>query len=181
MSQEIFARLADAAAIQYVLDLYDSSNDFQLRDRLERTVAQISSENAVPALKLVLSDNGTPASDGMIQATARALRQIGTAPAVDSLIERLNNEQNDEGRSLIAAQINEVRAPTAEASLQSAALGKSKFANQLQTRLTAIGTLLHYPSAETQELLSSLATDTDTQIASAARETLAEIKRRMGD
>ncbi|MFZ4682917.1 MAG: HEAT repeat domain-containing protein [Terrimicrobiaceae bacterium] len=181
MSQEILARLAGPESIQSMLSIYDDSTDTEFRDRLERTVAYISTEEAVPVLKLVVSDISTPATDGMIRAGAQALRKIGTPPAVDTLIERLNSETNEEGRSVIAAQIGEVRAPSAEASLQSAALGQSKFASQVQTRVTAIGTLLYYPSAETQELLAGLAADPDQQISAAATDILTEIKKRLNN
>lgn len=179
MSQEIFARLADPESIQSMVDIYDASTDEELRDRLERTVAYISTEEAVPVLILVVTDTTTPATDGMIRASAQALRQIGTAPAVDSLIERLNIEQNEEGRSAIAMQIAEVRNPAAETSLQTAAVGQSKFASQPQTRITAIGTLLNYPSAETQTLLTSLASDPTPGVAEAAAEVLGEIQHRL--
>lgn len=181
LSQEIFARLADAASIQALLDIYDSSDSSELRDRLERTVAYIHSEEAVPVLKLVLADNETPAADGMIRASAQALRQIGTQPAVDSLIERLNYEKTDECRSLISAQFREVRNPVAELCIQSAALGQSKFATQHHTRVAAIGVLLNYPSAETQDLLASLASDPDSRVVATASEILGEIRRRLAN
>lgn len=179
MSQEIFARLAGPESIQSMLDIYDASTDAELRDRLERTVAYISTEEAVTVLKFVVSDTTSPATDGMIIASAQALRQIGTAPAVDALIERLNIEQNEEGRSAIAIQIADVRNPVAETSLQTAAMGQSKFATQPQTRITAIGTLLNYPSAETQELLAFLASDATPGVGEAAAGVLGEIQRRL--
>lgn len=179
MSQEIFSRLADEEAVQGILDIYDSSNDLDLRNRLESTIASISTEDASRALMFVVSDTAMSARDGMILASAQALRQIGTPPAVDALIERLDSEQTEEGRSLIAVEVAEIRNPLAEASLQNAALGQSRFATQAQTRIAAISTLRHYPSGETQELLLSLSADSDHQVSAAAIESLLEIKKQL--
>lgn len=178
MSQEIFARMADTEALQSMLDIYDASADPVLRARLEQTVGCIQSEEAVPGLMLVLSDLETPGTDGMIQAGAQALRQIGTPPAVDALLERLDGERAEEARSQFAEQLREVSNPVAETSLQNAARGETKIASRPQTRIAAINTLLNYPSAETQELLASLASDPAPGVAEAAAETLLAIRQR---
>jgi len=179
MAQEIFIRLADAEAIQDVLDRYDSSTDAEARARLAKTISLTSGEEAVEPLRLVVSDGGQPAGDGMVLAGASALARIGTQPAIDTLLERLNTEQTDEGRYLIAARLAEVRSPAAETTLQGAALGGGKFSTQPQTRITAIGTLINYPSTETQELLASLASDPAPGVAEAAAEVLGEIQHRL--
>lgn len=179
MAQEIFIRLADAQAIQDVLDRYDGSTDVEERTRLAKTISLTSAEEAVEPLRLVVFDGGQPAGDGMVLAGASALARIGTQPAIDTLLERLNAEQTDEGRYLIAARLAEVRSPSAETTLQGAALGGGKFSTQLQTRITAIGTLINYPSTETQELLASLASDPAPGVAEAAEEVLGEIQRRL--
>jgi len=179
MVQEIFIRVADADAIQDVLDRYDSSTDVEIRTRLAKTISLTSAEEAVEPLRLVVFYGGQPATDGMVLAGASALARIGTQPAIDTLLERLNAEQTDEGRYLIAARLGEVRAPSAETTLQGAALGGGKFSTQAQTRITAIGTLINYPSTETQELLASLASDPTPGVAEAAEEVLGDIQRRL--
>jgi HEAT repeat protein len=179
MCQEIFSRLANAETMQSMLDMYDNSADPALRDRLERTVACVSNEEAVPALKFVVMDTAMPTTDGMIRASAQALRQMGTPPAADALIERLNSEQSDAAGGIIAEQIAGIRNPIAEPSLHTAARGNSKFATNVRTRVAAIGALLNHPSAETQELLGALINDPQQEVASSAKEILSEIQRRL--
>ncbi|MDZ4401929.1 hypothetical protein [Prosthecobacter sp.] len=179
MCQEIFSKLATTETMQSILDMHDNSTDPALRDRLERTVATISNEEALPALKFVVMDTTMPTTDGMIRASAQALRQMGTAPAVDALIERLNSEQSDAAGGIIAEQIAGIRNPVAEPSLHTAARGNSKFATNVRTRVAAIGALLNHPSAETQELLGALSNDPQQEVASSAKEILSEIQRRL--
>lgn len=180
MAQEIFNRLADAEAVQDILDRYDGSTDVEVRTRLAKTISLTSAEEAVEPLRLVVLGEGQQAGDGMVLAGASALARIGTQPAIDTLLERLNTEQTDEGRYLIAARLAEVRSPSAETTLQGAALGGGKFSTQPQTRITAIRALLHHPSAETQETLRVLANDPQSEISTAATEILTEIQKRLG-
>ncbi len=178
VAQEVFARLAEAESLQTILDAYDSSTDPVVRERLVRSVGSVSNEMAAPVLMQVLSDLSLPASDGMIRSSAEALRQIGTAPAVDALIERINSDPSEESRSLLTAELGLVRNPLAEASLQTAAGGNSKFGETPDARTAAIWALVNYPSAETQERLQSLQADTNVQVSFAAAEALKAIERR---
>ena len=178
MAQEIFIRRADAAAMQEILDIYDKSSDAVLRDRLERTVACIQTEEAIPILKQVVAPIDSPATDGMVLASAQAMSQIGTPEAVDILFTRLDGEKQGKSRYLIASTIDEVRNPKAEARFQAVASGANKLPYEVQTRVIAISGLLHFPSAETKELLADLKTDENELIASVADETLTEINRR---
>ena len=181
VAQEVFARLADADAMQRVLDLYDNSTDKALRQRLQKTIVLTKSEEAVDPLKTILSDLNIPATDGMVRASAQALCQIGTQPAVDALIARLNTDENEESRVIIAAQVQEVRNPAAETSLRNAAIGNTKSAASVITRLTAVEALLNHPSAETQETLSTLSSDPNPDIANTAANVLAEIRKRLAN
>ena len=181
VAHEVFSQIADADAVQSVLDLYDNSTDEVLRQRLQKTIALAKSEEAIDPLRTVLSDMQTPAMDGMVRASAQALCQIGTQPAVDALISRLDSDENEESRGIIAAQVQEIRNPVAESSLRNASLGNTKFATSVITRLTTIRALLNHPSAETQETLLSLSSDPNLEIATAAANVLAEIRRRLAN
>ena len=177
-AQAVLARLADAESIQMVLDAYDSGPDPRVRERLIDSVAAISNESAVPVLMQVLSDLSSPATDGMIRSSAQALRQIGTAPAVDALLERINADPTEESRSLLAAEVGRVINPLAETSLQTAASGTSKFAATPEARTSAIWALVNHPSAETREELQRLQNDTNGQVSFAATEALKSIDLR---
>ena len=139
----------------------------------------LASENVAPLLMQVVSDPGVPASDGMVSASAQALRQIGTAPAVDAIIGRINSDASAESRALLSAELRQVVNPAAEASLQSAAMGQSKFAVTPEARVAAISALFNFPSAETQESLKHLQTTEDLEISLAASNTLQAIEARL--
>lgn len=179
MSREIFGRLVDPESIQTLLDDYDSSSDQITRERLAVSVSYISNEIAVPVLMQIMSAPDTSATDGMVRASAQALRQIGTAPAVDALIERINSETSEEDRALLAAEVGRVTNPLAETSLQIAATGSSKFANTPDARVAAIWGLVNYPSAETREQLTRLQNDSNSQVGFAALEALKVIENRL--
>lgn len=178
IGQEVFARLADANSFQNLVHIYDSSTDAKLRERFEQTVAGFESEKAVPLLASIVSDVNVSATDGMVRASARALRIIGTPPAVDVLINRLRTDQNADSRSVISAELQKVRNPLSKEILRDAALRSSQFAADSFVRGVAIGALVNYPSAETQETLELLKSDTDPYVALAATDALAWIQKR---
>ena len=179
VSREVFSKLVDAESLQKVVDTYDATSDSKLRRRLALSVSMLASENVAPLLMQVVSDPGVPASDGMVSASAQALRQIGTAPAVDAIIGRINSDASAESRALLSAELRQVVNPAAEASLQSAAMGQSKFAVTPEARVAAISALFNFPSAETQESLKHLQTTEDLEISLAASNTLQAIEARL--
>lgn len=178
VAQQICARSTDPAIVQELLDFYDASDDDRMRDRLERTVALISSEQAVPVLNEILQDVGIPLSDGMVLASAKALARIGNSAAVDSLIGRLEKDPHEEDRAMLTDEIRTIRNPLAEERLRSIASG----GYTPHVRAAVVGALYHHPSTETMNLLQSLVSDPDPTVQRAARETIVEIEaRRAGE
>jgi HEAT repeat protein len=170
-ASQILQVTADSNSLQQVLDAFDASTDATFRRTLEGVVANVRTEEAVPTLTQILSDSTQPVSDGMVSASARALREIGTASAVDAVIERINSDTSPESRALLRAEISQVKNPQAEMALQSAASGTSKFADTPDARTSAIRALVHYPSSETRDLLMKLTHDADAGVREAAIET----------
>jgi hypothetical protein len=179
VSRAAFSKLIDSESLQKVLDTYDATSDSKLRERLASSVSMVANEDATPLLMHVVADSGVSAMDGMVKASVEALRQIGTAPAVDAIVERLNSETSDEPRAMLSAELAQVVNPAAEAGLQSAAMGQTKFATTPEARVAAIQALTNFPSAETQESLRQLQSATEPQVSFAATEALRAIETRM--
>lgn len=168
-AQQIVARFADAATVQSLLDAYDAEPPAEMRDRLSQTLAAIVTEEAVPAFRQVVSDMETTALDQMVRSAAHSLAAIGTPPAVDALLERINLEPSPEGRAVLTSALEVFANPASEEVLRQTATGTNKLAKSSEARAAAVQALANIPTnTETQTLLHRLRSDPDPRVADAA-------------
>lgn len=168
--------VANNSLINEIVSRYASSGNLEERGLACQLIAGLKNPDGIEALIRLAEDPAGPDNEPLLQASIYGLTSIGTAPAADYILERLEAGARSNA-DFLASALSRICNPAAQSALIYAALG-NKEAQSARTQAAAIQALANYPNQEVISLLEELAAGNVPEVSQAATESLDRIRRR---
>lgn len=170
---------ADGALITSLVNRYDNSTDETIRASVLRVLGGATSPDAVEMVSAIVNDPNNGVSEPLVRAAAQALAQNGSAPAVATLVSKMNGSSAQHDRAALSDLVQNISNPAAEATLIYSAQG-NKDASDPATRLAAINALANYPTIGSLNAMRQLSTDANPEIQAASLSVAQKIESVIG-
>ncbi|MCU0913840.1 MAG: hypothetical protein MUC88_04650 [Planctomycetes bacterium] len=173
---ESLSLMADAAIIDELVARHGTAATPLEAERLAQLIRNVQSSQATDSLLKLAGNVSTPPQDDLQRAALAALANIGDAPCISHLLQRLEASPPGTGGSIFNA-ITQIDSPQAQSALLYAAAGNKEVSAE-QGRTAAIYALKNYPDPQTVALLERIvAQEQNARVLTAAVRTLNEIQQ----
>lgn len=159
---------ADGTLITSLVNRYDNTSDETIRSSVLQILRGSTSADAVEMVAAIVNDPNNGASEPMVRAATQALAQNGSAPAVATLLRKMDGSSDYKDMRSISELVEGITNPAAEATLIYSAQGNKDASNPV-TRLAAINALANYPTIGTLNTMRQLSSDANPEIQAASR------------
>ena len=172
-SRYALSRMADAAVMGQIEKAYEEAGDEDEKEKIETLIGAVCCTDAEPELIRLAGSPDRPLQSPLQWAALRALGNMGTAPATDCLLQRLETGKAEDRVELGDLVENVSASPVSVSALRYAALGNKRYASEV-VRLAAIRALVRFADGQTRETLERLSADPSEAIRQEAARTLKE-------
>lgn len=170
---------ADGTLITSLVSRYDNTSDETIRSSVLQILRGATSADAIEMVAAIVNDPNNGASEPMVRAATQALAQNGSAPAVATLLKKMNGSTDPHDRTALSGLVEGITNPAAEATLIYSAQG-NKDASDPATRLAAINALANYPTIGSLNAMRQLSTDANPEIQAASLSVAQKIESVIG-
>lgn len=169
--KHLLSRMADQAMLDSIVNAYGEA-DPGVRDKFLDLIDSVTSKDAEKSLMKMAGSPEVKMETPIQRAAIRGLANLGSAPATDHLLKRLEKSEGEDS-AILADLVRSVAASQQSvAALRNAAVG-NKWYKSDNTRVAAIKALGRFQDRRTMDLLDQLAKDSNAAIAQAALAVLA--------